>query len=583
MHAWPLNDTASTVFPLTSRANVGEIFPDPITPLNASTGFFANLEKGWSDAYVATGAWDHDLYDKAIAHNPICVFGSYIYINMSFMRLFGVRVPGFTPEAVDLQYFGDMPGIPSYESEKRDFDEDPAASEKAGAWLMGEVLGATDLAPFDADRVRILDIRRSRPDLSALTDADLAARITSFNDDLRHFFCNHIVASLAAGVGLGAVAQVCAAIGKPELSLTLVAGIGDVDSAGASKGMWSLSRKIRASAEVSAAFDAGSDDLMGRLQALNSVEAKAFRVELDAFLDEWDFRGPSEWEIRAATWGGNPELALSMIERMRMVGDDEAPDAKNALRAAEREAASTGIREALAGNPEGQAVLPQFEAALHAAALWVRARERQRTSAAMLIHELRLAAMELGRRGVAAGTLPEGKRIFMLFADELGDYVANPAAFTDTLAERERVYLDLFDYTPPFVVDGQPAEYTAWQRRDAHTATVLTAGEVLTGVSGCPGVARGRARVVLHPDAADEFEPGDVLVAPITDPSWTPLFVGASAVVVNVGAPFSHAAIVSRELGIPCVVSAIDATVRIPDGALLEVDGTTGAVTVLEV
>ncbi|MBA3743886.1 PEP-utilizing enzyme [Sporichthya sp.] len=583
MHAWPLNDTASTVFPLTSRANVGEIFPDPITPLNASTGFFANLEKGWSDAYVATGAWDHDLYDQAIEHNPICMFGSYIYINMSLMRLFGVRVPGFTPEAVDLQYFGDMPGIPSYESEKRDFDEDPAASEKAGAWLVGEVLGATDLAPFDADRARILDIRRSRPDLSTLSDAELAARITSFNDDQRHFFCNHIVASLAAGVGLGAVAQVCAAIGTPELSLTLVAGIGDVDSAGASKGIWSLSRKVRVSAELTAAFDAGTDGLMGRLQSIDSADGKAFRVELDAFLDEWDFRGQSEWELRAATWGSDPELALSMVERLRLVGDSEAPEAKGALRAAEREAATVGIREALAGSPEGREALPQFEAALHAGAHWVRARERQRTSAAMLIHELRLAAIELGRRGVAAGALPDAKRIFMLFADELPAYVANPAPFGDTLAERERVYLDLFDYIPPFVVAGQAAEYTEWERRDAHTAPLLSAGEVLTGVSGCPGVARGRARVVLHPDAADEFEPGDVLVAPITDPSWTPLFVGASAVVVNVGAPFSHAAIVSRELGIPCVVSAIDATVRIPDGALLEVDGTTGAVTVLEI
>ncbi|MFZ2239368.1 MAG: PEP-utilizing enzyme, partial [Gordonia amarae] len=72
-----------------------------------------------------------------------------------------------------------------------------------------------------------------------------------------------------------------------------------------------------------------------------------------------------------------------------------------------------------------------------------------------------------------------------------------------------------------------------------------------------------------------------ILIAPITDPSWTPLFVAASAVVVNVGAPFSHAAIVSRELGIPCVVSVTDATKRIPDGAHIEVDGTTGTVTVL--
>jgi pyruvate,water dikinase len=68
----------------------------------------------------------------------------------------------------------------------------------------------------------------------------------------------------------------------------------------------------------------------------------------------------------------------------------------------------------------------------------------------------------------------------------------------------------------------------------------------------------------------------------MTDPAWTPLFVPAAAVVVDVGAPLSHAIIVSRELGIPCVVSVNEATQRIPDGALVEVDGTTGVVTVLE-
>jgi pyruvate,water dikinase len=71
-------------------------------------------------------------------------------------------------------------------------------------------------------------------------------------------------------------------------------------------------------------------------------------------------------------------------------------------------------------------------------------------------------------------------------------------------------------------------------------------------------------------------------VAPLTDPSWTPLFVPAAGVVVDVGAPLSHAIIVSRELGIPCVVSATGATHRIPDGALVEVNGDTGTVTVLE-
>jgi len=100
---------------------------------------------------------------------------------------------------------------------------------------------------------------------------------------------------------------------------------------------------------------------------------------------------------------------------------------------------------------------------------------------------------------------------------------------------------------------------------------------------GCPGVSEGRARVILDSHDPTALEPGDVLIAPLTDPSWTPLFVPAAGVVVDVGAALSHAIIVSRELGIPCVVSATNATKRIPDGAMVRVDGDSGVVTVLEV
>jgi pyruvate,water dikinase len=107
-------------------------------------------------------------------------------------------------------------------------------------------------------------------------------------------------------------------------------------------------------------------------------------------------------------------------------------------------------------------------------------------------------------------------------------------------------------------------------------------GEVITGAPGCPGSATGRARVILDPGDPAALEPGDILVAPFTDPAWTPLFVPAAAVVVDVGAMLSHAVIVSRELGIPCVPAARDATRRIPDGSLVRVDGDAGTVTVLE-
>ena len=108
----------------------------------------------------------------------------------------------------------------------------------------------------------------------------------------------------------------------------------------------------------------------------------------------------------------------------------------------------------------------------------------------------------------------------------------------------------------------------------------MATGTILEGIPGCPGQATGRARVVLDPSDPTALEPGDVLIAPITDPAWTPLFVPAAAVVVDVGAQLSHAVIVSRELGIPCVVSVTGGTRLIPDGAQVTVDGTAGTVTV---
>jgi pyruvate,water dikinase len=91
----------------------------------------------------------------------------------------------------------------------------------------------------------------------------------------------------------------------------------------------------------------------------------------------------------------------------------------------------------------------------------------------------------------------------------------------------------------------------------------------------------GTARVILDPLDPTALGAGEILVAPITDPAWTPLFVSAGGVIVDVGAAQSHAMIVSRELGIPCVPSVTNATRRIPDGATVFIDGDAGTVTIV--
>jgi pyruvate,water dikinase len=162
-------------------------------------------------------------------------------------------------------------------------------------------------------------------------------------------------------------------------------------------------------------------------------------------------------------------------------------------------------------------------------------------------------------------------------------YLEDPAAQRQVLAERAALRDRFAAVEPRFFITSQD-EVPGIEDLEATQAPrpgPVTDGEVLTGVPGCAGTARGRARVVLDPADPAGMEPGDVLVAPLTDPSWTPLFLPASAVVVNVGALMSHAVIVSRELGIPCVVAVDGATDRIRDGATVEVDGTAGTVTVV--
>ncbi|MEM7325857.1 MAG: PEP-utilizing enzyme, partial [Actinomycetota bacterium] len=195
----------------------------------------------------------------------------------------------------------------------------------------------------------------------------------------------------------------------------------------------------------------------------------------------------------------------------------------------------------------------------------------------------RHAFLELLRRARENGGVADTIGPMLLQEDQFLAYLEDPAAVVPVIESRRAAYEHLRGLEPPFAFDhtagGVPPVSTWAPRRTEGPA--LATDEVLEGAAGAPGVATGTARVILDPADPAGLSPGDVLIAPHTDPSWTPLFVPAAAVVVEVGAAMSHSMIVSRELGIPCVVGVVDATLRIPDGALVEVDGGTGQVRLL--
>ncbi len=168
---------------------------------------------------------------------------------------------------------------------------------------------------------------------------------------------------------------------------------------------------------------------------------------------------------------------------------------------------------------------------------------------------------------------------FLLTIDQLPAALADAASLEDVITERRARRDFLQARIPPFWFEGDVPDPATWELR-AESRRPDRAARVIEGMGVCSGSATGTARIVHDPTDPRELEPGDILIAPVTDPAWTPLFLAVAGVVVDVGAQQSHAAIVARELGIPAVVSAVGASTTIPDGALVTVDGSLGTVTV---
>jgi rifampicin phosphotransferase len=538
---WSINP----MFPFLTRANAGEVLPDPPSPLGWTFVWELAALPGWRDSAI------HDYLavtpEEMPEHEPpvVGLQGGYLYINASAARVFGVRAPGLSTEMIDFVYFGGHPDVPPYVAEP--WHENVALTEKLGAWI-ATVATTKDLPELRDDRVLADAARASRPDFATMTDAAVLERARSMQPLIRQLFRRHLTVTAGSSIGPGILAGVAGALGDPGMTMRLVAGVGDVDSAAPSTAMWKLSRLPSNSPE----YERGTAD----------------------FLRTFGSRGPNEWDIRSETWETDPALVHVLVNLMRATPDTDAPNVRFDIRVADREALTAQLTQTLAADPAAQA---QFLAGLHSAHAYLQGRERTKTNVIKVLHEVRVAVRELAQRH---NYTPSA--MCMLLANELDTFVADPEQLRNTVAAREQQYLQLFELEPPFIINGTVAPLREWKRKDRSALAQVVAGDVLTGVPGCPGVATGRARVVMHPSDPFALEPGDVLVAPLTDPAWTPLFVPAAAVIVDVGAQVSHAVIVSRELGIPCVVSVTDATRRIPDGAMVTVDGTNGTVTVLE-
>ncbi len=579
---WIENNPFNRDLAVWTRAFVGDMLPRPVTPLGWELVWAGAAADGWRDVFVERmGFAESEL--SADAPETIGVFGGYAYLNVSLLRVWSARTPALAPNHIDTAYLLEHPELPVYVPAP--WHRSDAATEGPLTEWLSWVLVDQRQSEVEAGHVLSIEARANRPDLATLSDVELVEHAFSLKPLVRALAAQHLNQTLAASIGPGIVAAICDEVGLPTNATALIAGLGEIESVSPVHVAWTLSRMVRGSEVLSMMFDGGLDGLTRRLDDADEVDVVSFAAGLDALVTEVGFRGIDGWEPRGPTWETDPELLLWLVDQLRSRTDEADPVLGFATREATRQSMREQIGEIAAAKPVTK---EHFDAAVMAVETFIRARERATENLARVVHEIRMTLGELGNRAAGHGDLAEPEDLHLLFADEVAYYADGGLSTVREITEERRGISDrLASSTPPFVIKSEPppvevAVEEAWSAAPPQHRAPDAAGGVLFGKPGSPGVGRGRARIVTDQREILPVRQGEVLVAPIVNAQSAPLFVGAAAIVFESGGLLSHAAIIARELGVPMAVRTPRATERIAEGALVEVDGVTGVITIVE-
>ena len=527
-------------FPMYLATNLSEALPGPFSPSSASTTVRGLRASG---AVIAQRLRPGGLIQREMATRTVGVFAHRLYGAITTAHYTAKVVPFVKPETVvrQSQFFG--PSLTSMPIHNEQQLPPEAASATGplrtirnlgvfGANLGGLVVGAnSDTADF-VDDIEWLEAIVDQ-DLSQFSEPRLQSLILLARD---HVIDGWVLAS-GSFMAFAALSTILRGLNGRDMVLPVGQ---ELASAGPLSAVYRLAEAAQRDSDAARILSRPGEHL-----AELATGAPKFHAAVLDELHKVGHRGPAELEMRSSSYADDPELLLRMVAKsLDMPSRSEFIQPRVPLRAR-----------------------PVALLAAHQ----VRDREIRRDRLVRANWLLRRLLRELGHRLVDAGTLEAADDVFYLLVDELDALPADPAAL---IARRRAEQQRLAGVTPPAVFSGD------WQPTSA-SAAVLSAGQTLTGAGVSGGTVRGRVRIV-RPETIDDLQAGEILVAEVTDVGYTAAFSYAGAVVTELGGPMSHAAVVAREFGIPCVVDVHDATRRLPPGALIEVDGAAGTIEVLE-
>jgi rifampicin phosphotransferase len=323
---------------------------------------------------------------------------------------------------------------------------------------------------------------------------------------------------------------------------------------------------------VSFLEDGAGDDFLDRLSGL--AGGPQARDAIVGWLDRYGMRCPGEIDITRPRWSERPRALVPLI-----LGNIRHFEPGAAARRFEQ-----GLQEAhrkrdelldrLRVLPDGEAKAEEAARMIDRLRTFIGYREYPKYGIISRYLIYKQALMAEADRLVHAGALRGREDIFYLTFQEIQDLVRTGRLDDPLIRERRYAFLSYQALTPPRVITSDGEVVSGGYRRGDFPAGALM------GLAVSGGIVEGRARVLLDMAAAD-LEPGDILVTIYTDPSWTPLFLGISGLVTEVGGLMTHGAVIAREYGLPAVVGVERATGVIRDGQRIRVNGTEGFVEIL--
>lgn len=313
------------------------------------------------------------------------------------------------------------------------------------------------------------------------------------------------------------------------------------------------------------------DDLDQLVERINTRQMPAqFCHAWDAFMAKFGCRGPLEMDLASPRYADDPVLALKQMSLMPLDDERFDPELTHQRQVEEREQAFAALMAR-----SGWLRRRLLRRVYHVIDLFAGIRDHPKYYMLLFYQGLRKRALSEGERLTREGRLDASEDIFDLTFDDIDSAVRDPALDLRAIRQQRTAFNQILSnqvHTFPAVIDSRG-------RILRPPARESKPGEY-RGMAVSAGLAKGPVKVLQRPDEKP-VDKGDILVVYTTDPGWTPLFVSAAAIVIEVGGALQHGAVVAREYGKPCVVGIDQLISQFEDGQQVEVDGTAGMVRLL--